>query len=371
MENKKNSSDVRIFKESILIVDDYVINREMLAEFLKPDYEIIQAEDGQQALDILIKDRNKISCVLLDLHMDNINGFEVLEKMQSEHWLEKLPVIVISSENDPSLIKKAYSLGAIDYIERPFYIDIVCKRVANVVNLYAKQNRLVKMVINQHKETERVSNLMLSLLGHIVEFRNKESGEHIQNVGIITQIFLNLLVKKTDKYKLSKHDIKIISQAAALHDVGKIAISESILNKPAKLTNEEFTTMKKHTTLGGEMIKSCKTLYFEPIIQTAYKIACYHHERYDGNGYPEGLKGDEIPIEAQVVALADVYDALTSVRCYKKAFTHEEAIKMILSGECGAFNPILIEILKEIADDFPKMIEKVRYESENERKDTA
>lgn len=349
--------------QKLLIVDDYDMNRELLAEILEDEYSIVQAEDGAQALSILEKERKTFCCILLDLNMDNINGYQVLEKMKEERWLEKLPVIVISSENNPKIIKKAYELGAIDFIERPFDIDIVRKRVSNVVSLYSKQNNLVNMVISQHKENEHISMLMLSLLGHIVEFRNKESGEHIQNVSIITNILLNCLTKRTPKYKLSKNDIKLITQASALHDVGKIAISENILNKPARLTKEEFEVMKQHTVLGGEMIKSCKTLYFEPIIQTAYKIVCYHHERYDGKGYPNGLSGDDIPIEAQIVALADVYDALTSVRCYKSAYSHEQAVNMILSGECGAFNPELTDILTEISSDFPKMISKARYEA--------
>lgn len=348
----------------ILIVDDYAMNRQLLTEILESKYSIIQAEDGAQALELLEKERNNLLCVLLDLNMDNINGYEVLEIMQKKKWLEKLPVVVISSENNPSLIKKAYSLGAIDFIERPFDMEIVSKRVSNVITLYSKQNRLAQMVITQHKENERISNLMVSLLGHIVEFRNKESGEHIQNVSVITNILLNKLVNKTKKYNLNSNDIKLITQAAALHDVGKIAISESILNKPGKLTSEEFDIMKKHTVLGGEMIKSCKTLYYEPIIQTAYKIVCYHHERYDGKGYPEGLVGDKIPIEAQVVALADVYDALTSVRCYKKAFTHEKAINMILTGECGTFNPLLITVLSENAENFPQMIMQTKQKNE-------
>lgn len=348
----------------ILIVDDYAMNRQLLTEILESKYSIIQAEDGAQALELLEKERNNLLCVLLDLNMDNINGYEVLEIMQKKKWLEKLPVVVISSENNPSLIKKAYSLGAIDFIERPFDMEIVSKRVSNVITLYSKQNRLAQMVITQHKENERISNLMVSLLGHIVEFRNKESGEHIQNVSVITNILLNKLVNKTKKYNLNSNDIKLITQAAALHDVGKIAISENILNKPGKLTSEEFDIMKKHTVLGGEMIKSCKTLYYEPIIQTAYKIVCYHHERYDGKGYPEGLVGDKIPIEAQVVALADVYDALTSVRCYKKAFTHEKAINMILTGECGTFNPLLITVLSENAENFPQMIMQTKQKKE-------
>lgn len=348
----------------ILIVDDYAMNRQLLTEILESKYSIIQAEDGAQALELLEKERNNLLCVLLDLNMDNINGYEVLEIMQKKKWLEKLPVVVISSENNPSLIKKAYSLGAIDFIERPFDMEIVSKRVSNVITLYSKQNRLAQMVITQHRENERISNLMVSLLGHIVEFRNKESGEHIQNVSVITNILLNKLVNKTKKYNLNSNDIKLITQAAALHDVGKIAISESILNKPGKLTSEEFDIMKKHTVLGGEMIKSCKTLYYEPIIQTAYKIVCYHHERYDGKGYPEGLVGDKIPIEAQVVALADVYDALTSVRCYKKAFTHEKAINMILTGECGTFNPLLITVLSENAENFPQMIMQTKQKNE-------
>lgn len=334
--------------DKVLIVDDSSMNRELLAEMLEGDYGIEQAENGARALDILKSRRGEFSCVLLDLNMALVNGFEVLEYMKVHNWLTALPVIIISGEENLEMIKKAYRLGAIDYINRPFDLEIVKRRVGNTIAVYSNQKKLAKMVVDQVYETERTSNMLLSVLGHIVEFRNRESGAHIENVSLLTEIFLEKLVEKTDRYKITKKEIKIISSASTLHDAGKISIPENILNKPGRLTPEEFDVIKRHTLDGAEMLNACESFRNEPIIKTAYNICRWHHERYDGKGYPDGLAGDSIPIEAQVVSLADVYDALTSVRCYKKAFSHADAVRMILNGECGIFNPILIEVLKEV-----------------------
>lgn len=344
--------------QTVLIVDDFKLNRDLLTEMLSEDYRIVQAENGARALEILEKCRNEFSCVLLDLNMNLVNGYQVLTKMKEKNWLKSLPVIIISSEESLDCIKKAYSLGAIDFIPRPFDMEIVKRRVETTIAVYSNQKKLAKMVVDQLYENERTSNMLLSVLGHIVEFRNKESGTHIENVEIITEILLENLVQKTNKYNLSKNDIKVITRASALHDAGKISVPEEILNKPGRLTPEEFEVMKKHTLNGAEMLNSCNQFREEPIVKTAYNICRWHHERYDGKGYPDGLVGDKIPIEAQVVALADVYDALTSVRCYKKAYSHEEAIAMILRGECGKFNPELIKIIAEISTKLQSMIKQ-------------
>ncbi len=342
--------------QKVLIVDDYELNRDLLTEMLADEYLVMQAENGARAIEILGSRRNEFSCVLLDLNMAVVNGYEVLSYMKEKNWLTTLPVIIISSEEKLDCIKKAYSLGAIDYINRPFDIEIVKRRVSTTIALYSKQRTLAKMVVDQLNENDRSNNMLLSILGHIVEFRNKESGAHIENVGLLTKIFLEKLVEKTDKYKLTKQDIKTISRASVLHDAGKISVPEEILNKPGKLTVEEFNLIKKHTLDGAEMLNACKQFRNEPIVKTAYNICRWHHERYDGKGYPDGLVGDNIPIEAQVVALADVYDALTSERCYKKAYSHEDAVVMIFRGDCGKFNPILMNVLTDVAPVLQKLL---------------
>lgn len=337
-------------KHRILIVDDSQMNRDLLSEMLSSEYIIELAENGARALEIMTAKRQELSCVLLDISMALVNGFEVLEEMFNKHWLDSLPVIIISSETEPQFLKRAYKLGATDYISRPFDSEVVKKKVQNTINLYANQKKLAGMVIQQMYESECQANMMVQILGHIVEFRNHESGSHIMNISTITKVLLEHLAKKAPQYNLTKADISVISRASALHDIGKIAVPYEVLNKPGKLTPEEFEQIKTHSMIGATMLDNLPQYKDEPLVKIAYQICRWHHERYDGKGYPDGLKGDDIPIAAQVVALADVYDALTSERCYKKAFTHEQAVKMITGNECGLFNPILMACFKEVAD---------------------
>lgn len=352
-------------KECVLIVDDSEINRNLLADMLDEDYSVNQAASGEEVLAILKERHDDFSCVLLDLNMGSVSGYDVLTHMRERGWLSYLPVIIISAEENINCIKRAYSLGAIDFISRPFDMEIVQRRVRTTIAVYSNQRRLSQMVVNQLYENERSNTMLLSILGHIVEFRNKESGAHIESVGVLTQIFLEHLVKKTNRYNLSNSDIKTIARASVLHDAGKISVPNAILNKPGKLTSEEYDIMKKHTLAGSEMINACTQFKDEPIVKTSYAICRWHHERYDGKGYPDGLKGEDIPIAVQVVALADVYDALTNERCYKKAFTHEEAVKMILNGECGCFNPLLIEILRDMAPVLPELVKEGMRQQED------
>ncbi len=283
--------------------------------------------------------------------MPEMDGFEVLSYISKYHWNDNFAVIMISADDSPLNIKRAYDLGAFDYISRPFDSTIVQRRISNTMLLYARQQRLEKIIAEQFYEQEKNNELMISILSHIVEFRNGESGLHVRNVNTITKYLLNQLVQLTDQYHLSKEDISLISTASALHDIGKISISSSILNKPGRLTEEEFKVIKTHSAIGANMLLELPAEQKKtPLVQVASEICRWHHERYDGNGYPDGLNGEEIPISAQVVSLADVYDALISERCYKKAYSHEEALKMILEGQCGIFNPILLQCLKKIAD---------------------
>ena len=338
-------------KQQILLVDDSEINREILTEILKDDYRILQAENGEEGIRILQEHENDIALVLLDILMPGLNGFDVLNLMNVNHWIEDIPVIIISAENSSDYVRKAYELGASDYVNRPFDSKTVYQRVYNIIKLYAKQKRLLSLVKDQIYENEKNNQMMISILSHIVEFRNGESGKHVLHINILTGLLLDKLTQKSDKYFISGNEQYLITTASALHDIGKIGIDEKILNKPGKLTAEEFEIMKQHTVIGEEMLKNLEFYQDEELVRYAREICRWHHERYDGRGYPDGLVGDEIPIAAQVVSMADVYDALTSERVYKKAFSHEKAMEMILNGECGNFHPLLLECLQEIAGE--------------------
>lgn len=336
-------------RETILIVDDSAMNRMLLSDILADTYNIIEAEDGEQAIAILQQHASEISIVVLDMVMPKVDGFGVLEAMNENRWIQFLPVVSISTESSPEFVERAYSLGVTDFINRPFDELIVIRRVSNTIKLYAKQRKLTNMVANEIFEKERNGSLMITILSHIVEFRNGESGMHVMNIGTLTEILLNQISKKDDKYYLPYAERDLIVKASALHDIGKISIPEEVLNKPGKLTDEEFEAMKQHTVIGYQMLSDLG-FQDEPLVKVSREITRWHHERYDGRGYPDGLKGDEIPLSAQIVSLADVYDALTSERVYKPAFSHEKAIQTILNGECGAFNPLLLECLVEAQD---------------------
>lgn len=331
----------------ILIVDDSEMNRDMLSDMLSDDYDIVEAADGEEALSILKERVYDIDLVLLDIIMPAVDGFGVLDVMKRYHWIDNTPVIMISSETSQSYIRKAFELGVTDYIIRPFDSFIIHKRVSNTLMLYRKQKKLLSALEEQVYENEKNNSMMINVLAHIVEFRNGESGMHVHHIKQLTSILLQNLIEKTDKYHLTENDILLISTASSLHDIGKISIDDKILNKPGRLTAEEFEVIKTHSVIGAEMLQDLHNTHNYPLFDKAYEICRWHHERYDGKGYPDGLKGEEIPISAQVTSLADVYDALTSNRCYKKAFSHEKAMEMILDGQCGAFNPVLLQCLKD------------------------
>lgn len=331
----------------ILIVDDSEMNRDMLSDMLSDDYDIVEAADGEEALSILKERVYDIDLVLLDIIMPAVDGFGVLDVMKRYHWIDNTPVIMISSETSQSYIRKAFELGVTDYIIRPFDSFIIHKRVSNTLMLYRKQKKLLSALEEQVYENEKNNSMMINVLAHIVEFRNGESGMHVHHIKQLTSILLQNLIEKTDKYHLTENDILLISTASSLHDIGKISIDDKILNKPGRLTAEEFEVIKTHSVIGAEMLQDLHNTHNYPLFDKAYEICRWHHERYDGKGYPDGLSGEEIPISAQVTSLADVYDALTSNRCYKKAFSHEKAMEMILDGQCGAFNPVLLQCLKD------------------------
>lgn len=349
-------------KKKILIVDDSEINRSLLSDMLDDEYEIIEAENGMEASAILHEHEHEISLMLLDIMMPVMDGFETLEAMNKNGWIKDIPVIMISAETAPSYVDRAYDLGVQDFINRPFDERTVRRRVVNTILLFAKQKELSHMVMNQIMEKENDNKLMIEILSNIVEFRNGESGLHVLHIRVLTEIILKWLIDNSE-YGLSEDDIYLICNASALHDIGKISIASEILNKPGRLTDEEFKIMKGHALEGARLLQDIPMRENEPLIQLGYQICRWHHERFDGRGYPDGLKGEEIPIAAQVVALADVYDALTSKRVYKPAFSHEKAVDMILNGECGVFNPVLLTCLKELSETLE---EELRQRSEGQ-----
>ena len=338
-------------KSQILLVDDSAMNRMMLKEILGGDYRILEAENGQECLEKMQAEAGNIALVLLDINMPVMDGFEVLKAMNADHTIEDTPVIMISSDDSDAAIRRSYELGASDYVRRPFDARIVYRRVTNTIKLYARQRRLVQMVSDQIRARENNTDMLVGVLSHIVEFRNGESGAHVRHIRIITELLLRRLLEISSRYPITTEQQDMIPLASALHDIGKIGIDEKILNKPGRLTPEEFEVIKTHPMLGAKILHDLDNFGEEPLLQTAYEIARWHHERWDGRGYPDGLKGDDIPISAQLVALADVYDALTSERCYKKAFSHEKAVQMIRNGECGAFNPLLLQCLTDTQDE--------------------
>ena len=337
-------------KPLVLIVDDSEMNREILREMLKDDYDILEAASGEDGLEAIRQHGELISLVLLDIMMPGINGFEVLSQMSRDGIIDDIPVIMISSEDRQEAVLNAYELGASDYISRPFDIRVVRHRVSNIMHLYAKQRRLSSLLSQQFYERERESRMLVDIMASSMELRNGESGLHVLHIRNLTEILLERLVQKTDKYELTGARRSTIAMASTLHDIGKMTIPDAILNKPGRLTAEEFEVMKTHAAIGAQMLENLNQYKDDALMQTAKAICHYHHERWDGRGYPEGLKGDQIPIEAQVVSVADVYDALTSERVYKKAIPHEKAMRMIADGECGAFNPLLMECLVDVGD---------------------
>ncbi len=360
MEHENEQAEEEVPKQKVLIVDDAEMNRAILTEILGNEYEILEAENGRECMQLLQKYRTGISVILLDIVMPVMNGFAVLGEMARQGLIDDIPIIMISSADSDDVIRQAYELGVTDYISRPFDAKIVYRRVVNAIKLYAKQRRLVSMVTKQIVEKEKNDNMLIDILSHIVEFRNTESGLHVLHMKQLTELLLSELLQKTDMYHLDAAKRDLIVTASALHDIGKIAIPEEILNKPGRLTKEEFEIMKTHTTIGSEMLDKIEGYGDEPLVRTAYAICRWHHERYDGRGYPDGLVGEQIPISAQIVALADVYDALVSERSYKKAFSHETAVQMILNGECGTFNPLILDCLRSAADKIPQ----IRYDAD-------
>lgn len=344
-------------KPSVLIVDDSEMNRAILSEMLKDEYCILEADSGRAALDMVDRYGDELSLVLLDIVMPGMNGFEVLGDLSRRSIIDNLPVIMVSSEDSDDVVLRAYELGASDYVNRPFDSRVVRRRVSNTIRLYAKQRRLTSLLSQQYNERVKNSRMLIDIMAGVMELRNGESGRHVTNIEKLTELLLGCLVQRSDNIFLDNEERSTIALASALHDIGKMSIDDAILNKPGRLTSEEFEIMKTHTTIGADMLLELGRHHAgNALMEYAYQIARWHHERWDGRGYPDGLKGDDIPIAAQVVSVADVYDALTSVRVYKDAIPHEEAIQMILDGKCGTFNPLLLDCLLEVQDQIAETL---------------
>jgi len=359
-------------RDKVLIVDDAELNRDMLETILAADYSVLKAENGKEALKLLSVHYNEVAVVLLDLMMPEMNGFEVMDVMKEKQLLEKIPILVISGDNAVETERKCFEYGVSDFIHKPFDNNLVRTRVANIVKLFQYQNELEDKVRKQtqilrkqnellklHAEKLKKSNeRIIDIFGTVVEYRNLESGEHIKRVKGFTGILARELMREYPEYGLTEEKIEIITVASSLHDVGKITIPDNILLKPGKLTDKEFEYMKSHTTRGCELLDCIKDIWDVQYQKVGYEICRHHHERYDGKGYPDGLAGEDIPISAQIVSVADVYDALVSERVYKKAYPKEEAFLMILNGECGIFSPKLMECLRHVEKQFAALADR-------------
>ena len=361
-------------RSKVLIVDDMELNREMLSAILEDEYPILEADGGKKAIAMIQEYKDDIAVVLLDLIMPEVDGFSVLEVMKKQSWLKSIPVLVITAESRADVENRCFEMGVADFIKKPFDNAIVKNRVKNIVDLFGYRNQLEEKVEKQTKALRKQYKLLLlqaeklkesntriiDILGTVVECRNLESGEHIKRVKSFTKILAQQMMNDYPEYGLTQEKIDIIVSASALHDIGKIAIPDSILLKPARLTKDEYECMKSHTTRGCEVLDNIEDVWDDTYSKVSYEICRYHHERYDGNGYPDRLAGEAIPVSAQMVGVADVYDALVSERVYKSAISEDEAFHMIVSGECGVFSPKLLECFRRVKKKFEALSQEQR-----------
>lgn len=348
--NGKVSEEKMCKKQMILMALISKKHQKMLRDILEDGYCILEAVNEKECLEMLKQYRKQLSMVLLDLSEEESNGIDILKKMKESHRIKEIPVLIISEAQSESYVRKAFELGASDYISPPFEVEVVYQRINNTIHLYAKQRHILRILTDHVREKEKNERLTIGILSQIVEFRDIENGIHAIHMNLITDLLIGQLVRKTNKYTLSRSEQEMIVAASVLHDIGKIGIDAKILRKKTKLTEQEYKIVKQHTVIGSAMLENMAEYKTERLIQIAYEICRWHHERWDGKGYPDGLKGDETPISAQVVALADVYDTLICAHVYKSACNHEDAVQKILDGEYGAFNPILLECLLDVQE---------------------
>lgn len=359
-------------RNTILIVDDIDLNREILLGMLEDKFDCLEATNGKEALELIEQYHDRISAMLLDVQMPVMSGLECLEEMKRKDMLSAFPILVISGDTESKTEEECLNYGAFDFIKKPYNPMIVNKRIYNAISLFNYRDHLEEIVEKQtqkirkqsdklqdkNKQLREINQKTIELLSEVCEARSMECGTHIKRVKSYTNILIKELSKKYNEYHLSDGQIEKITNASAMHDIGKIAIPDSVLLKPGRLTPEEFEEMKTHTTKGVDILNSWKGLWENDYYRYCAEICKYHHEKWDGRGYPCGLKGDEIPIHAQVVAIADCFDALTTDRVYKKAIPVDEAYQMILNGECGQFNPKVIECLTKVLDRFKRIYQE-------------
>lgn len=357
-------------RDTILIFEDNAIERSILAELFQSEYKILEAANGKEGIVLLSRNFASIAVVLLDNFMPVMGGFEVLEWLKGKNILNKIPFIMVTGESSPKMEKKGYEYGIVSYIKKPYQPDVVKQVVSNAVGWFHYKMQLESMVRKQNqsiqkqndilkKQTEelsQVNEIIIDSLSNIVEFRNLESKQHIKRIREYSLCLGNSIMKLYPEYELTHEKLEQIGWASSLHDIGKIAIPDSIILKPSKLTDDEFELIKSHTTKGAEIIQQRVRLIDKAMYDYAYDIARHHHEKYDGKGYPDGLKGEEISIAAQIVSLVDVYDALTSKRVYKTAYDQNKAYQMIVNGQSGAFSPKLLKAFMEVKEEFEKIL---------------
>ncbi len=360
MEEKREGQ--RVLPGTILIIDDDEINRVMMKNIFDSGYLVEEADNGQKGLEKLEENKDHISAVLLDVVMPVMDGMDVLREMNRERLQKDIPVFLITAADDNAILKEAYDLGVMDVIRKPVIPYMVRRRIDSVIELFEARKRLSSKVQEQQRELLQkarqiiyLNRGMVEALSTAIEFRSGESGEHVRRIHDITEY----LLRNTEMGEgFSEDEIKQISMAAIMHDVGKIAIPDSILNKQGKFTEEEYEVMKTHTTQGAKLLEKIPRVMDGRMFQYACDIARHHHERWDGTGYPDGLKGGEISLWSQIVSLADVYDALVNKRVYKEAVEADEAVEMIKNGECGAFNPHLLECFLKAEKSLRKLYER-------------
>lgn len=347
-------------RQTILIVDDVEMNRAILDATFSEDYRILEAENGKQAMELIMEQQDRLAAILLDVIMPVMDGFEVLEEMQKLELTHKIPVFLITAENSQEVLKRGYELGVVDIIGKPIIPFFIRRRIGNVIRLNNIVNEQEALLREQAQEIRELNSSIIETLSTAIEFRDCESGEHVTRIRDLTLILLHVIKDLDPSCSIEENDLPMIADAAVMHDVGKIAIPDGILNKPGRLTAEEFEIMKTHTIRGCELLDSEPRFRENPVYKYAYDICRHHHERWDGRGYPDGLKENEISIQAQVVSVADVYDALVSDRVYKKAYSHETAYEMIRNGECGCFSPLLMEGLSRAKDKMKALYKRVK-----------
>ncbi len=365
-------------RNKILIVDDMKFNRQVLKGFLDEEYEILEAENGREAMDIIEEKRGEIAAVLLDIVMPEMDGVTVLKLLNEKQYIGDFPILVVTSEQDVNLVGQCFDYGISDFIRKPVNTDFVKQRVENLVDLYMEKNdfkdkiaRQTLTLQNQYKLLQQQASQLrnsnekiIDILGTVVEYRNSEKQTHILRVKDFTRIMGTYMMRLYPEYGLTEESVKVIAHVSALHDVGKVMIKDAILLKPGKLTAEEFEYVKSHSLRGYEIINSIAEGWDEEYAQYAREITRSHHEKYDGAGYPDGLREDEIPISAQLVSIADCFESLISESVYKGAIPFEEAFAMILQGECGVFSYKLLECFRQAKEELKTCAESYKDDVE-------